>query len=47
VYGFFIDSKAAFDKLDRKILWKTMQERGIRRGLTERVKKSTNRLKMQ
>jgi len=35
---FFIDLKAAFDKVDRKIMWKAMEERGIRRGLIERVK---------
>jgi len=39
VYGFFVDLKAAFDKVDRKILWKAMEEKGIRRGLIERVKK--------
>jgi len=39
MYGFFIDLKAAFDKIDRKILWRTMEEKGIRRGLIERVKK--------
>jgi len=38
VYGCFINLKAAFDKVDRKILWKAMEERGIRRGLIERVK---------
>jgi len=38
MYGFFIDLKAAFDKIDRKILWRAMEERGIRRGLIERVK---------
>jgi len=38
MYGFFIDLKAAFDKVDRKILWRAMEERGIRRGLIERVK---------
>jgi len=45
VYGFFLDLKATFDKMDRKILWKAMEETDIRRGLIE--KKSTNRLKMQ
>jgi len=39
MYGFFIDLKAAFDKVDRKILWKIMKEWRIRRGLIERVKK--------
>jgi len=38
VYGFFINLKATFDKVDRKILWKAMEEKGIRRGLIERVK---------
>jgi len=38
VYGFFTDLKAAFDKVDRKILWKAMEETGIRRGLIERIK---------
>jgi len=38
MYGFFIDLKAAFDKVDKKILWRAMEERDIRRGLIERVK---------
>jgi len=38
MYGFFIDLKAVFDKVDRKILWRAMEERSIRRGLIERVK---------
>jgi len=38
MYERFIDLKAAFDKVDRKILWKAMEERSIRRGLIERVK---------
>jgi len=38
VCGFFIDLKAAFDKVDRKILWKAMEERVVRRGLIARVK---------
>jgi len=33
----FIDLKAAFDTVDRSCLLKTMEERGIRRGLIERV----------
>jgi len=35
MYGFFIDLKAAFDKVDRKIVWRAMEERSIRRGLIE------------
>jgi len=38
MYGFFMDLKAAFDRVDRKRLWKAMEKRGVRRGLTERVK---------
>jgi len=38
MYGFFVDLKAAFDKVDRKILWKAMEERDIRRRLIERKK---------
>lgn len=34
----FVDVKAAFDSADRRILYKTMKERGIREGLIERVK---------
>jgi len=45
VYGFFIDLKVAFDKMNRKILWKAMEERGIRRGLIERVKEIYKQIK--
>lgn len=33
----FVDLKAAFDSVDRKILVKTMRERGIREGLIVRI----------
>lgn len=33
----FVDLKAAFDSVDRKVLIETMTERGIREGLIERV----------
>jgi len=38
VYGIFVDLKVAFDKVNRKILWKAMEERDIRRRLIERRK---------
>lgn len=34
----FVDLRAAFDSVDREILWKTMRERGIREGLVRRYK---------
>lgn len=34
----FVSMKAAFDSVDRKVLYKTMKERGIREGLIERVR---------
>jgi len=39
MYGFFMDLKAAFDKVNRKMLWEAMVRRGVRNGLIERVKK--------
>jgi len=35
----FVDLKAAFDSVDRGIMYKAMRERGIREGLIERVRK--------
>lgn len=32
----FVDLRAAFDSVDREILWKTMRERGIREGMVRR-----------
>lgn len=34
----FIDLKAAFDSVDRGVLYSAMRERGIREELIERVK---------
>lgn len=38
IFEFFMDLKAAFDKVDRKELWKAMEEKGIRTGLVERIR---------
>jgi len=38
IYGIFMDLKAAFDKVGRKMLWEAMVRRGARSGLIERVK---------
>lgn len=38
LYAFFVDLKAAFDKVDRVILWKTMEKMGIQVGLINRVR---------
>lgn len=35
---FFVDFKAAFDSIDRKLLWKTLEERGVSQELKERKK---------
>ncbi|XP_071572354.1 uncharacterized protein [Temnothorax nylanderi] len=34
---FFVDLKAAFDSVDKRVLIKTMRERGVRQGLIDRV----------
>jgi len=45
----FVDLKAAFDSVDRGIMYKAMRERGIREGLIERVREvlreTTSRVK--
>jgi len=38
VVAMFIDFKAAFDSVDRKVLGEAMRGRGIEEGLIERVK---------
>jgi len=38
VVALFVDLRAAFDTIDRKVLYKAMEERGIKEGLIERVR---------
>lgn len=38
IYAIFIDLKAAFDNVNRGILWKIMEEMGIEKGLIGRLK---------
>lgn len=38
VYLCFADIKPAFDKMNREVLWKIMERKGVSRGLTERIK---------
>lgn len=40
VFVFFIDLKAAFDKIDRKILWEGLKKRGINEYLIEKIKET-------
>lgn len=46
----FVDLRAAFDKVDREILWKTMRERGIREELVRRcedmLKETRNKVRI-
>lgn len=39
VVALFVELKSAFDSVNRKVLLKTMRQRGIREGLVERVVK--------
>lgn len=39
VYAVFIDLKAAFDKVDRGLLWDTLEEKGVDKELIKRIKK--------
>lgn len=45
-----MDLRAAFDTVDREILWKTMRERGIREELVKRcedmLKETRNRVRI-
>lgn len=38
VIVFFVDFRTAFDSLDRKLLWKALEERGISKELRERIR---------
>ncbi|XP_076660673.1 uncharacterized protein LOC143364045, partial [Halictus rubicundus] len=37
ILGCFIDLKAAFDSVNRSILWKELEERGVSEGIRERI----------
>lgn len=39
VVALFVELKSAFDSVNREVLLKTMRQRGIRKGLVERVVK--------
>lgn len=38
VYGFFMDLRTAFDRVDRNVLWEAMEGRRVRRRLIKTVK---------
>lgn len=35
----FVDFRAAFDLIDKKLLWKTLEKRGVSQELSKRIKK--------
>lgn len=41
----FVDLTAAFDTIDREILCETMRERGVKKGLVDRVKEALRETK--
>lgn len=41
----FVDLKTVFDTIDREILCETMRERGVRKGLVDRVKEALRETK--
>ena len=49
--AFFVDFKAAFDTMDRKILWETMKEKKVDEGLIRRIreiyKETVNTVRVQ
>lgn len=38
VYAMFVDMKAAFDRVDRTILWRILEEKDIEESLIGRIK---------
>lgn len=48
--AFFVDLRAAFDSVDREILWRAMKKRGIREGLVKRcediLRETRNRVRV-
>lgn len=38
IFAIFVDLKAAFDNVDRGILWKTMEEKGVEYSLMNKIK---------
>jgi len=45
VTALFVDLKAAFDSIDRRVLVESMEERGIRRDLVKRMKEVLREMK--
>jgi len=43
VYAFFADFRAAFDNVDRSILWKVLKEKEIEKGLLKRIERMYER----
>lgn len=39
IYAVFVDLKAAFDNVDRKLLWDNLEKNGISEGLIRKLKK--------
>jgi len=39
IYAFFADLRAAFDNVDRGILWKILKEKRLKEGMLRRIEK--------
>lgn len=39
IYAVFVDLKAAFDNVDRELLWDILDKKGISKGVTRRYTK--------